>query len=129
MQTSLRSSSVLHLRLLYAAYGWLLFTGVLHFAIDVVSQYVRGRRVPGPATTLYYGLNTAYALGQVLFALMALLAIRNGVVDLARWPGLVLGFAAASAWLAICFLFLEYPQPRVTVAIFTALLLGVAFTR
>ena len=34
---------------------------------------------PGPETALYYGLNTAYALGQVLFALLALLAIRNGV--------------------------------------------------
>lgn len=129
MQTWWRSGSLLHLRLLYAAYGWLLITGMLHFAIDVVSQYVRGRRVPGVATTLYYGLNSAYPLGQVLFALMALLAIRNGAVDLGRWPGLVLGFAAASAWMAICILFLEYPQPRMTVAVFTALLLGVAFTR
>lgn len=74
-------------RMLYAAYGWLLLTGVLHIGIDVVSQYVRARRVPGPETTLYYGLNSAYGLSQILFALMGLLAIRNGVADLGRWPG------------------------------------------
>jgi hypothetical protein len=59
---------------------------------------------------------------------MALIAIQNGVVLLGRWPGLSLGFAASAAWLAICFLFLEYSQPRITVAIFVALLLGAAFT-
>lgn len=74
-------------------------------------------------------MNSAYALSQVLFALMAFVSISNGVAYLGRWSGLVLGFSAAAAWLAICFLFLQYPQPRMTVAIFTALLLGVACTR
>jgi hypothetical protein len=50
-----------------AAFGWLTLTGTLHFAIDVLSQYLRGKRVPGPETTLYYRLNSAFALGQVLF--------------------------------------------------------------
>ena len=115
-------------RFLYAAYGWLLFAGVVHFCIDVVSQYVRGRRVPGPETTLYYGLNTSYALGQVLVATLALLVLRNASSPLQRWPGLSLGFAAAAAWLAICLHSIEYPQPRIIVAIFAALLAGAACT-
>src|SRR5271167_347086 len=77
--------------LLYAAYGWLLLGGALHFAIDVVSQYVRGTRVPGTEATLYYGLDTAYALGQVLLALLALLAIRKGLDVMGQWPGVTLG--------------------------------------
>lgn len=113
-------------KFLYAAYGWLLFGGLLHFCIDVISQYVRGRRAPGPETTLYYGLNTAYAWRQVLVALLAILVLHSGNTALGRWPGLTLGFAAAAAWLAICFLFLEYSQPRMIVVIFAALLTGAA---
>jgi hypothetical protein len=113
---------------LYAAYGWLGVGGVLHFSIDVVSQYLRGKRAPGPATSLYYGLNSAYALGQVLFALLALLAIRQGFPLLSRWSGLTLGFVAAASWLAIAVLFIEYPQPRIVIALFAALLVGAAVT-
>lgn len=118
----------LHIPLLYAAYGWLLFSGTLQFAIDVVGQYARGKRPPGTATTLYYGLNSAYALSQILFAALALLALSQGLVILGRWPGLTLGFLAASSWLAICVLFLEYWQPRMTVALFAALLAAAALT-
>jgi hypothetical protein len=32
----------------YGTYGWLLLGGTMHLAIDVVSQYVRGKRTPGP---------------------------------------------------------------------------------
>jgi hypothetical protein len=39
-------------------------------------------------------LSTAYALGQFLFALLALLAIRNGVAFMGQWPGLTLGLRA-----------------------------------
>jgi len=116
----------LHLSLLYTAYGWLLLSGTLHFAIDVVGQYARGNRAPGPATTLYYGLNSVYALSQVLFAALALLAISQGLIILGRWPGLILGFLAALSWLAICVLFLEYRQPRMTVTLFAALLAAAA---
>jgi hypothetical protein len=77
----------LHLSLLYAAYGWLLLSGTLHFAIDVVGQYARGKRSPGNATTLYYGLNSAYALSQNLFAALALLAISQGLSIWAGGPG------------------------------------------
>ena len=54
----------MHRILAYIAFTWLTLAGTLHFAIDVVAQYARGKRVPSPETTLYYGLNTAYALGQ-----------------------------------------------------------------
>ena len=102
-------SGNLHTSLHYGAYGWLLLSGMLHFAIDVVGQYVRGKRPPGAATTLYYGLNSAYALSQVLFAALALLAISQALIILGRWPGLILGFLAALSWLAICVLFTGVP--------------------
>lgn len=118
----------LHHTLLIMAYGWLLLSGLLQIGIDVVSQHLRGKRVPGPATTLYYGLNSAYAVSQILFALLALFAIRQGAVAMGQWPGVSLGLFAASAWFALSILFLEYPQPRMTVALFAAFLLATAFT-
>jgi hypothetical protein len=119
----------MHKILLYAAYGWLLLGGILHFGIDVVSQYLRGKRVPGPEATLYYGLNTSYALGQVLLALVALLLTYDGVAFFGDWPGLALSFAAAAAWLAIGFFFLEYREPRIVMAIFAGLLAAAAAAR
>jgi len=118
----------MHRKPLYAAYGFLLLSGSLHFGIDVVSQYLRGKRAPGPEATLYFGLNTAYALGQVLFALLAMLAVRNGVAFMGKWPGLTLGLLAAAGWLTIGFVFLEYREPRLVMAIFAALLIGAAAT-
>ena len=88
----------------------------------------REKRPPGTATTLYYGLNSAYALSQVLFAALALLAISQGLIILGRRPGLIPGFLTALSWLAICVLFLEYRQPRMTVALFAALLAAAALT-
>ena len=70
---------LVHGLLLYRAYSWLLLSGMLHFGIDVVSQFVRGKRAPGPATTLYFGLNSSYAVSQALFAVLALFAINQGV--------------------------------------------------
>lgn len=118
----------LHGPLLYAAYSWLLLSGLLHIAIDVVSQYARGKRPPGPATTLYYGLNSSYGVSQILFAALALFVIRHGVTAMGEWSGLALGLLAACAWFALSVLFLEYTQPRMTVALFAALLVGVALT-
>jgi hypothetical protein len=118
----------LHGLLLYGAYSWLLLSGILHFGVDVVSQYLRGKRAPGPATTLYYGLNSTYALSQVLFAVLALFAIRQGMTAMGHGYGLALGLLAACAWFVLCVLFVEYPQPRITVAVFAALLAGVALT-
>ena len=113
---------------LYGAYGWLLFSALVHFGIDVISHHVRGKRSPGPATTLYYGLNTAYPLGQVLVAALALLLLRAGSPVLRQWPEFAFGFSSAAAWLAVCFVFIEYPQPRVVMAIFAALLAAAALT-
>ena len=118
----------LHEVLLYSAYGWLLLSGLLHFSIDVVLQALRGRRAPGPEATLYYGLNSAYALSQVLFANLALFALRRGFTGLGKWPGVSLGLFATAAWLCLCFLFLEYPQPRWTAVLFGVLLLSAGST-
>lgn len=124
----IQNSERLHRPLLYGAYSWLLLSGLLQIGIDVVSQHVRGKRVPGPATTLYYGLNSAYGVSQILFALLALFVIRQGTTAMGQWSGISLGLLAALAWFVLSVLFLEYPQPRMTVALFAALLLAVAFT-
>ena len=124
----LNHSNRLHQTLLYAAYSWLLLSGLLQIGIDVVSQYLRGKRAPGASTTLYFGLNSAYGISQILFALLAFFAIRQGVVAMGQWPGVLLGLLAATAWFALSVLFLQYPQPRMTVALFVALLLATAFT-
>jgi hypothetical protein len=109
--------------LTFAAFGWLTFTGTLHFAIDVVSQYLRSKRVPGPETTLYYGLNSAFALGQVLFGLMCLWAARRHP-DLLRDPSVaLLAATGAAAWLALTFMAMEYWEPKLNVGIFAALLI------
>jgi hypothetical protein len=71
-----------HVILLYSAYSRHLLSGFMQFGIDVVAQYVRDKRVQSDATTLYYGLKFAYAFSQVLFAVLALFAIRQG---LTRW--------------------------------------------
>jgi hypothetical protein len=118
----------LHSLLLYGAYGWLLLSALLHFGFDVASQYVRGKRPPGPATTLYFGLNSTYAVSQVLFAALALLAIRQGMTMMGQWPGITLGLIASCAWFILCWLFLEYSQPRMVVLLFAVLLVGAALT-
>jgi hypothetical protein len=69
----------MHKILLYATYGSLLLGSALHFCIDVVAQYWRGKRPAGVETALYYGLHSAYTLGQVLFAIVVLLLIHRGV--------------------------------------------------
>ena len=124
----IHNSERLHRPLLYGTYSWLLLSGLLQIGIDVVSQHLRGKRAPGTATTLYYGLNSAYGISQILFALLTLFAIRQGTTAMGQWSGVFLGLIAASAWFVLGLLFLEHPQPRMTVALFAALLLGVAFT-
>jgi hypothetical protein len=119
----------MHKALLYTAYGWLLLGSTLHFFIDVVSQHLRGKRVPGVETMLYYGLHCAYALGQALFALVALLIIRLGVPFFDEWQGWVLGFVAAAAWLAICLAFIGFREPRIVVGIFVVLLVCAVLTK
>ena len=114
----------MHKTLMYVAYGWLTFGGAMHFVVDVVSQYLRGKRVPGPATTLYFGLNTAYALGQVLFGVLCLLVVRQAPDVLRQGPAVVLSLAAAVCWLGFGFVFLEYWEPKLVAALFGALVVA-----
>lgn len=111
-------------RLLYLAYGWLFASGLLHYAIDVVSQYLRGVRQPGPLTTLYYGLHTAYSVGQMAFAGLALLVLWSGSDLLSRHVGFGLSIVAVAAWLVVSIVYSEYTPPRVNAAIVLALLVG-----
>ena len=114
----------LHKTLTNIAFGWLTFAGVMHFGIDVLAQYLRHKRVPGPNTTMYYGLNTAYALGQVLFGTLGLLIARRAIDVLGEWPAILLCGVAAAAWFVIGLLSIEYPRPRFMVVIFGLLVLA-----
>jgi hypothetical protein len=114
----------MHRWLFYAAFGWLALSGTLHFAIDVVSQHIRGVRTPGPETTLYYGLNTAYALGQVVFGLLGLFVALKAPPLLGEPALVALCLAGAAGWLAITFRFMEYREPRFAVALFGLLIVA-----
>ncbi|MDG2522579.1 hypothetical protein P7B02_13600 [Caulobacter segnis] len=115
--------------LLFVAYGYLFWAGALHFLIEVVLSHLGGRLTPGPQTSLYYGLHSAYALGQVAFGLAAVLIVRAGSDVMARRGGLAIGIAAASAWLVFAFLFIDYVQPRIHMAVVLILLIGAALSR
>lgn len=119
----------MHRILAYVAFTWLTLAGTLHFVVDVAAQYARGRRVPGPETTLYYGLNTAYALGLVLFGLLGLLVARRALGLLREWPARLVCGAAAIGWFAVALTFIEYPQPRVTMGAFGVLLFAAVMAR
>ncbi len=118
----------MHKYLVYAAFSWLVLAGTMHFFIDVVSQYLRHKRVPGAEATLFYGMNTAYALGQVLFGLLGLLVARQALDLLGQWPAVSLRLAAAACWLIFSFKFMEYWEPKVVVGIFGALAIAAAIT-
>lgn len=110
------------------AYGWLALSGVLHFAIDVVAQFIRGTRPPGAETTLYYGLNTAFACGQVSFGLLCLWLVWRVPAVALQWPVTVLALVAAAIWLAITFLFIGYWEPRFNAVVFAVFMTIVAMT-
>ena len=118
----------MHKSLVYTAYGWLTFTGVMHFVIDVVSQHLRGKHAPGTETTLYYGLHSAFALGQFVFGLLGLWLAGRALDGFKELPVVMVSLVAAVGWLAIAILFMEYWQPRVNAAIFGVLVVAVALT-
>ncbi|WP_213775830.1 hypothetical protein [Bradyrhizobium sp. dw_78] len=118
----------MHKILLYAAFGWLTIAGFLHFIIDVLSQYVRGKRLPGIETSLYYGMNSAYALGQVLFGLLGLWLAWRAVDVLGERPVMALSLAGAAGWLVIGFMFIEYWEPKFIAALFAVLIIAAAAT-
>lgn len=115
----------MHKWLVYTAFGWLTLTGIAHFAIDVVSHHVRGVHPPGaPATLLYYGLHSAYALGQVAFGALGLMAAARALPLLATTPPLALALLGGLGWLAIAFLFSPYLPPRINAVVFCALVIA-----
>lgn len=114
----------MHKYLIFAAYGWLALSGMLHFFVDVVSQYYRGKRVPSYETTLYYGLNTAFSLGQLAFGLLGLWVAWHAIELLKELPAMLLAIAVSFAWLAITFLFIEYKEPKINAGIFCILIIS-----
>jgi hypothetical protein len=118
----------MHKHIVYAAYGWLTFTGVMHFVIDVVSQHLRGKHVPSTETTLYYGLHSAFALGQFVFGLLGLWLAWRALDMLKERPVVAVSLVAAVGWLAIAVLFMEYWQPKLNAALFGVLVLAAALT-
>lgn len=119
----------MHKYLVYAGFGTLTLFGTLHFLIDVVSQHVRGVREPGPATDLYYGLHSAYALGQAAFGALGLYVVWRAMPIMHEWPSLLLALIAGLGWLAICLLFIEYTQPRFPIILYCGLILAALTVR
>ena len=110
--------------LAYAAYGWMVFAGTAHFIADVVSQILRDRRAAGTETTLFYGLHSAFALGQTMFGLLALYMVWRGSQLVDEWPIRVLSLVAALCWLLIAVLFIEYWQPKAVAALLLVLMVA-----
>jgi len=110
--------------LTYAAYGWMSFSGIAHFMADVASQMLRGKRTAGEETTLYYGLHSAFALGQAVLGLLALYMVWRGSELVGEWPVRILAIAAAIGWLAIAVLSIEYWQPKANAVVLLLLLVA-----
>ncbi|WP_379137838.1 hypothetical protein [Paenibacillus sp. sgz500958] len=106
------------------AYGWIIVTGSMHFIVDVISQYVRGVRTPSTETTYYYGMNTAFALGEILFGLFGLILVLRAPELVVQWPVLTLTLAAAVLWLAFSIKFLPYKEPKFISAVFVLLVIA-----
>ena len=115
--------------LLFAAFGWLTFTGIMHFGIDVVAHAIQGRHPPGRETTLYYGLQSAFALGKATFGVLGLLVIWRAPLLAGSAPFLSVSVLAGAGWLAIAWLFIDYRQPMLAATVFGALLLGAVVVR
>jgi hypothetical protein len=112
----------MHKFFVYAAYGWLSIAAVMHFAIDVVSQHLRGKHPPGPATTLYDGFHSAFAFGQLLFGLLGLWLAVRAMALVSSAPVIALSLVAAGGWFTIAALFMPYWQPRFSLAVFAVLI-------
>lgn len=105
----------------FLALGWLAFGGTMHFVIDVLKQHFIHHREFNEVTRLFYGMHSAYAASQVLFAAVGLVLLLQAP-DVARGTAYaIVAFAAAAAWLAIGFAFIDYWEPKLIAAIFLAL--------
>ncbi|WP_031339823.1 hypothetical protein, partial [Xanthomonas maliensis] len=111
----------MHDDLVYLAYGWLALTGALHFATDVIAHALRETSQRGSETALYYGINTAAALGQVGFGVLGLSLAWRAMHLLTQLPAMLLAIAAALGWLASPRLFAHYGESRLHAGIFCAL--------
>lgn len=98
------------------------------FVIDVVLQYVRGKRAAGLETTLYYGLNSSLALGQVIFGLLCLWLTWTRPEILSRGPISILSILAGIGWLTITLLFIEYREPKIVMVVYMLLIIGAVTT-
>ena len=116
----------MHNALILASYGWLAFSGTVHFVIDVVLQYARGKRQAGSETTLFYGLHSSFALGQVLFALLCLWLVWSAPALVAQAQVTALSLAAGLGWITITFAFMSFWQPKMNASIFIALVFAAA---
>lgn len=110
--------------LIYTAFGWLVFTGVAHFIVDVISQHLRGKRAPSLETSLYYGLNSAYALGQVAFGILGLYVAWRAMPVIKETPAILLCLAIGLGWLAISLLFMDYWEPKFNASVFCILIIA-----
>lgn len=108
----------------FVAYGWIIISGVMIFIVDVLSQYVRGTRSPGMETTYYYGMTTAFALGEILFGLFGLILLLHAPKLMTQWPAVTLTLAAAVLWLAFSIKFLPYKEPKIVSAVFGLLVIA-----
>lgn len=115
--------------LAHGAYGLLLFIGVGHFVADVVAQKLRGVRPPGLETTRFYGLNTSYALGQVVLGVVGLWLLRRAPALARANVFLAVSAFAGVSWLLVSFFFMEYREPRYAAGLFLVVLSGVVLTR
>ncbi|MFS0723569.1 hypothetical protein [Paenibacillus sp. 1P07SE] len=111
------------------AYSWLILSGAMLFIVDVLSQHIRGKRIPSIETTYYYGMNTAFALGEILFGLFGLILVMQAPTLLAQWPAVALTIAAAVLWLAISVTFLPYTEPKIISAVFVLLVIAAVILR
>ena len=119
----------MHKYIVFTAFGVLTLFGTAHFLIDVVSQHFRGLHRPGPTTDLYYGLHSAYGLGQAAFGTMGLYIAWRAMPMMHEASLLMLALLAGLGWLGICFFFVEYTQPRFAISLYCALITMAMFTR
>jgi hypothetical protein len=86
------------------------------------------KRAPGPEATLFYGMNTDYALSQVLCALLGLLVARAPLNLLDQWPTVSLSLAAVVCREVFGFVFIGYWEPKIAAGIFAVLVIVAAAT-
>jgi hypothetical protein len=117
-----------HKTLLLAAYGWLTVFGLAHFLVDVVARRLRNRHDLDAEAVLSYGLHSTYAMGQVMFGLLALLIASRNMELLSHPPSLFIAITAAIGWFLIAWLFMDYWEPKAVAGVFFVLIAAAALT-